>query len=318
METNIQHISKFKTPFWCVNGHLHTISRSFSSPKAPSVRERIEIATPDDDFLELDCAIHPKSDALITLFHGLEGSSRRYYIVELMAHLWESGFSVVAVNFRGCGSKMNLQPRFYHSGATDDYTTVFRWIQDQYPNQAIGAVGFSLGANALLKSLAEQGSQHPAEAAVAVSTPYNLQAGSMLLSSGFNKLYEYYFLRTLQQKLAAKREMYPQLPRFEGDTLFEFDNTVTAPLHGFQDAEDYYRQCSSKQFIPEIAKSTLLVHSRQDPICPITSFPLRDVQNNPLLDYVITEEGGHVGFWSRPEGWLNQTIGNYFNKKLLV
>lgn len=318
METNIRHISKLETPFWCFNGHIHTIGRSFSRPEAPLSRKRIEISTPDDDFLELDCAIHPDAEVLITLFHGLEGSSRRYYIVELMSHLFERNFSVIAVNFRSCGSKMNARPCFYHSGATGDYTTVFRWIQDQYPDQSIGAVGFSLGANALLKSLAEQGDQHPAEVAVTVSTPFDLQAGSLSLSQGFNKVYEYYFLQTLRKKLTTKREMYPQLPTFEGHTLFEFDDTVTAPVHGFKDAKDYYRQCSSRQFIPGVSKPTLIIHSRQDPICPIESFPIDTVKDNPLLDYIITDEGGHVGFWSQSGGWLNKTIGNYFASKLLI
>ncbi|MCW9708693.1 YheT family hydrolase [Fodinibius salsisoli] len=318
METNIRNISKFQAPSWCFNGHLHTIGCSFNGNTTLPDLKRIEIPTPDDDFLELDCAVRPDSQALITLFHGLEGSSRRYYMVQLMEQLLGLKMSVVAVNFRSCGSKMNNKPRFYHSGATDDYITVFRWIQERHPNQRIGAVGFSLGANALIKSLAEKGSRHPAEAAVAVSTPYDLQAGSILLSQGFNKIYEHYFLRTLRRKLSTKRKSYPGLPTFNGRTLFEFDDKVTAPIHGFDGAEDYYNQCSSRQFIPEVAKPTLLIHSRQDPICPIDSFPVDDVRNNPSMDYIITDEGGHVGFWSKPKGWLNGTIGNYFARKLLA
>lgn len=317
METNLGNISKFQGPYWCFNGHLHTISRSLIGNTNPPELERIEIPTPDQDFLELDCAVRPGHQAIIVLFHGLEGSSRRYYIVELMKHLLGRKMSVVAVNFRSCGSRMNNRPRFYHSGATDDYTTVFRWIQQKYPDYSIGAAGFSLGANALLKSLAEKDHRHPAKAAVAVSTPYDLQKGSRLLSQGFNKVYEHYFLRTLRHKLSIKQQSYPGLPTFHGHTLFEFDDQVTAPIHGFDGAEDYYSRCSSGQFIPGISTPTLLLHSRQDPICPITSFPADTAQANPYIDYIITGEGGHVGFWSKPGGWLNQMIGNYFCEKLL-
>lgn len=140
MKTNLRHVPPFIAPRWCFNGHIHTIARSlFGDTSQPAV-DRIEISTPDNDFLELDCVIQPESNAVIVLFHGLEGSSKRYYIVELMNVLIREGFSVIAVNFRGCGSRMNNRPRFYHSGETKDYNTVFRWIRKNHPDKKIGAV----------------------------------------------------------------------------------------------------------------------------------------------------------------------------------
>ena len=318
MDTNLTNIPSFRSPAWCLNGHWHTISRSFAGQTTQPEIERIEIPTPDDDFLELDYASRHHSAAVIALFHGLEGSSDRYYIVELMKKLLAHGFSVVAVNFRSCGSRMNNQPRFYHSGATGDYATVFQWIQHNHPQQKIGAVGFSLGANALIKSLGEKQGYHPADAAVAVSTPYDLHRGSILLSKGFNKVYQHYFLRTLRKKLTLKRQSFPHLPSFEGSSLFAFDDQITGPIHGFDGAEDYYQQCSSNQFVPAVEKPTLLIHSREDPLCPVEAMPMNDITSNPHTDYIITDRGGHVGFWSNPSGWLNTIIGNYLEDKLLV
>lgn len=316
VESSLSNIPSFTAPWWCRNGHVHTVARSLlSRPDGPAV-ERLEIATPDDDFLELDVAEGPAGAPAVLLLHGLEGSSRRYYIVELTNHLSGLGCTVVAMNFRGCGSRLNRQRRFYHSGDTRDVQTVLRWMQGRFPGAALGAVGFSLGGNVLLKSLGEQGGNHPLQAAAAVSVPYHLKAGSLLLQKGVNRVYEYHFLRTLTAKLAQKRNTYPDLPRFRGSTLYDFDDQVTAPLHGFTSADDYYARCSSRAFLDGIGRPTLLVHSRADPICPVSRMPLQAIRQNESLHYVITRQGGHVGFCSRPPGWLSTAVGTFLGDYL--
>ena len=316
MKTNLRHVPHFHSPRWCFNGHIHTIYQSLTGDTAQPSIERVEIATPDNDFLELDCAIRPDSEAIITLFHGLEGSTKRYYMVELMKTLLRNGFSVVGVNFRSCGSRMNNQPRFYHSGETSDYHTVFQWINEHYPNQKIGAVGFSLGANALIKYLSEYQDHHPLDTAVGVSVPYDLRLGSILLSKGFHRVYEYRFLRTLKKKLDIKRQQFPDLPSFSGSTIYEFDDQVTAVIHGFDGAEDYYEQCSARRFVDDITTDMLLIHSREDPLCPIEAMPIAKINQNKWTDYIITDKGGHVGFRSKPVGWLNYVIENYLNSNV--
>jgi predicted alpha/beta-fold hydrolase len=233
-----------------------------------------------------------------------------------MKMLLANNLSVVAVNFRSCGSRLNNQPRFYHSGETSDYQTIFSWIRKNYPDKKMGAVGFSLGGNALIKYLAEQNDSSPLDAAVAISVPYDLRLGSILLSKGFHRVYEYRFLKTLKEKLQKKRCRYPDLPNFSGSTLYDFDDQVTAPLHGFADAEAYYGQCSARNFLPEIKTNTLLIHSREDPLCPIESMPVAKLNDNPFTDYIITQQGGHVGFWSKPRGWLNFIIQNYLSSNI--
>lgn len=302
----------FKSRWWAINVHVHTVVASFNKV-LPIDFERIEIPTPDDDFLEIDLVSLDNESPIVTLFHGLEGSSDRHYIRNLMVHLKQAGLSSVALNFRGCGSKPNLQKRLYHSGATSDYDTLFKWIYSHYPGKSIYAVGFSLGGNALVKSLGEEGDRHLVQRAVVVSPPYDLGKGSLNMDRGFNKVYQKRFLNTLVGKADQKREQFPDIPHFNGSTVYEFDDQVTAPVHDFKDAEDYYTQCSSAQFYKSVCKPLLVIHSKEDSLCPLEYAPFEDIKSNPNVETLFTKKGGHVGFLSSPPGWLNRTILDWLN-----
>lgn len=310
------YIQQYNPAAWCFNGHIHTIlcSLIFTSPVLHT--ERVVIDTPDDDFLELDIVDKGKDKPVAVLFHGLEGHSRRYYVTRLAEQLILRDFSVILVNFRGCGSKMNRQRRFYHSGETEDIETVLLWARDQYPNSHIFSAGFSLGASALLNFLNEHGIHHPLTSVAAISTPFELRKGSLNLEKGFNKIYSIRFLRTLVNKLEEKRETYPDLPTFTGSTLYDFDDQVTAPIHGFEGADDYYRQCSSYFFMDNIKTDTFVVHSKEDPMCPYKWTPFKSIKENPNITPCFTETGGHVGFWSMPPGWLDTTVTEYFRQSI--
>lgn len=306
----------FKPAPWCVNGHGHTIlcSLLFTSPAVHYEREIIK--TPDDDFLEIDIIEKDNNSPVVVLFHGLEGNSKRYYITRLAQNLSERGFSVVAVNFRSCGSKINLNKRFYHSGETEDLKLVFEWTASFFPNSPMFAAGFSLGASAILNFLKKHNTNHPVDAAAVISTPFELRKGSLNLEKGINRIYSLQFLKTLVEKLNQKRKIFPDLPEFSGSTLYEFDDQITAPIHGFKDADDYYRSCSSSFFMDRINTNSLIIHSKQDPMCPFKWTPVGSITKNPSLTSSFTDHGGHVGFWSLPPGWLNNTVARYFEEQL--
>ncbi|SMO49951.1 YheT family hydrolase [Gracilimonas mengyeensis] len=301
----------FQPVWWAWNTHVHTIVPSqFGKVEKPDVR-RLEIDTPDGDFLEIDICEGEPEKPVVALFHGLEGSSERYYIRNLMKVLKEKGIGSAALNFRGCGSRLNRQPRFYHSGETDDYRFFFDWLKQRYPDNAMYAVGYSLGGNALVKYLGEEGFKSQVERAVAVSPPYDLKAGSINLHHGFNRVYEINFLKTLVEKLENKRREFPDLPSFNGDSVYEFDDQVTAPIHGFEDADDYYHQSASMHFFEEVKTDLLIIHSKVDPLCPIQYAPLKEMKSNPYITTCFTEEGGHVGFLSDPPGWTFRVISEW-------
>jgi uncharacterized protein len=311
----ISYTGTFKSAPWCLNGHTHTVLSSllFSSPALNTVREKL--STPDDDFLYVDILESTPGSSIVVLFHGLEGHSRRYYITQLAQHLHIRGFTILAVNFRSCSGKMNKNKKFYHSGETEDLQTVFEWVKKNHPSSKIFAAGFSLGGSAILNYLKKHRTHHPIFRAAVISTPFDLKKGSLNLEVGINRFYSIRFLRTLKKKVIEKRKSHPDLPKFDGSTLYDFDDTITGPIHGFEGADHYYSECSSRFFMDQIVTPTLVVHSKEDPMCPFKWTPVEEIMNNPKLTPCFTSRGGHVGFWSLPPGWLNRTIGDYFSER---
>lgn len=309
----MNNFEPFKSVFWAPNVHIHTIWSSFI--KSPEIAvQRIELPTPDNDFFEVDVHHIQNDKPIVALFHGLEGSSTRPYIRTLMKLLSSKGYSSAAMNFRSCGGKMNNSERIYHSGATDDYHTFFDYLKKQYPHKKIYAVGFSLGANTLVKSLGELEDNHPVTKAVVVSPPFDLGKGSIAINKGFNRIYQYRFMRSLRAKAEEKRKQFSHYPQFTGKTMYEFDDQITAKVHGFKNADDYYTTCSSNNFYASVKRPLLIIHSKKDTICPFKFAPLDILNANSYIETLFTEKGGHVGFIGSKKDWLNRTIINWLER----
>lgn len=292
----------FSPPWWLRGPHAQTLAGKFLRP-TPDPGLRIERwGTPDGDFLDLEFTPDPGRDVpLVMVLHGLEGSSRRRYVRLLLARFVDRGMAGVALNFRGCSGEPNRTPRAYHSGETTDPALVLERLRERFPDRPLGAVGYSLGGNVLLKLLGEQGGRTQLGAAVAVSVPYDLAAGAELLERSFmGRVYTRYFLRSLKAKARAKGHLLRDavdLDRVSASrTLREFDDALTAPLHDFPDAATYYARSSSSDFLRDIAIPTLLIHARDDPFLPVAALPDLDAVDNPALKGVFVEHGGHVGF----------------------
>lgn len=304
-------VQGFEPSLFCQNGHLQTVVSSLLKRATVTGVEERRIDTPDGDFLEWDWFDAGTETPIVVLLHGLEGSSKRYYVIESIKKLVRNGFSTAALNFRSCGPHMNKTARFYHSGETGDIRLFVSYLQEQYPGRLIFAVGYSLGANVLLKLLGERGKQTPIQSAVAVSAPYDLHRCSETLDKGFNNVYQQYFLRSLKRKITIKHQSTPSIPLYHGYSLAEFDDKITAPLHGFKGVDDYYTRASCKQYIPEIQRPTLIIHSRKDPICPISAVPRKEITGNCNLKAVITTEGGHIGYFGKPSDYLGRLITSF-------
>jgi len=312
----------FRPSRWLWGAHAQTMSGRFLRRATMELRrERIEL--PDGDFVDLDHAPMPAKDApVVLLLHGLEGSARRGYAMNVYRELAAYGIGGIGMNFRSCSGEPNRKARLYHSGETTDALHVLQLLAERYPNVPRGAIGFSLGGNALLKLLGEQGdgARGIVDAAVAVSVPYDLGAGADALdSTRMGRFYTSVFLKSLVAKAEGKLDVIGDkcdMDRVRAARSFRtFDDAATAPIHGFAGAEDYYTRSSSAQFLEHIRVPTLLLHAADDPFLPDAHFPHAAVANNPLLHAIVTPHGGHVGFiegppWN-PGFWAEETAAAF-------
>lgn len=294
MPSNI--MNSYFPPFLLFNRHLETIYPALFRKVALKEYERERIRTADDDFLDLFW-LKKKSNNLIIISHGLEGNAHRAYIKGMAKAFYDLGYDALAWNYRGCGEEINKQLRFYHSGATDDLGTVIDHAATRYEN--IFLIGFSLGGNLTLKYLGEKGdSVNPKiKKAVAFSVPMDLHNSCVQISKPTNWVYSNRFLKSLKLKVIAKAKSFPELRTDKLETiksLIEFDDTYTAPIHGFQNAIDYYTKCSSLYFLPTIKTQTLIVSAQNDPFLSKECFP--DLSSHSFVELESPSRGGHVGF----------------------
>ena len=324
----------YRSPFWLPGAHAQTIWPSLGAPRPRVHYRRERWDTPDGDFIDLDWAQTltapdhatetpaQRDRPLLALFHGLEGDSSSHYARALMAHAGAQGCDGVVIHFRGCSGEPNRLPRAYHSGDSEEAD----WVLRRLASQRIAAghtgplwvVGISLGGNVLLKWLGERGTAAGfVAAAAAVSPPQDLHAGAVRLAGGFNRIYARHFLVTLRAKSLAMLKRHPGL--FDAKRVaraqdfFEFDDEVTARLHGFASAMDYWTRSSCRQFLGGITVPALVINALNDPFLPPEALALpREVSSAVTLDY--PRHGGHVGFLTGgPPGRLDWLPARLFN-----
>jgi len=326
----------FRPSWWLRNGHAQTIYATLLAPR-PRVRYRRERwDTPDGDFIAVDWleSRHSQLETrnskletarpLVVLFHGLEGSSHSHYALALMAEVSRRGWRGAVVHFRGCGGEPNRLPRAYHSGDSAEADWILRRFAAGQAGAPVYAAGVSLGGNVLLKWLGENAQTAGAVVAraAAMSAPVDLMAAGDALGRGFNLLYTRHFLRTMKAKSLAKLARFPSLYDAESvrgaRTLREFDDLVTAPLHGFAGVDDYWTRASSKPWLRYIAAPTLMINARNDPFLPHHALPTRG-EASPAVTLDFPAGGGHAAFVGGPFpgrlDWVPQRILDFFGSE---
>jgi predicted alpha/beta-fold hydrolase len=297
-------MSDYRPAWWLPGAHAQTLWGKLLRRESmqPTTAERWP--TPDGDFIDLHRLDKSSSGPRLLLLHGLEGTIRSQYAQGLLGEARRRGWAADMLIFRSCGSEMNRTRRFYHSGETGDLGFVVDRLLEENPDQPLFLVGVSLGGNVVLKYLGEKGDliDPRVKAAVAVSVPFDLARSSIHINRGFARVYQKHFMRSLKRKAFAKLEYFPDLiarARLEElRTMYEFDDALTAPVHGFRDAEHYYTSSSSLGWINQISIPTLLLSAADDPFLPQTVLDeVRSVaRRNPRLHLEFTPRGGHVGF----------------------
>ncbi|HEX8012976.1 MAG TPA: hydrolase [Casimicrobiaceae bacterium] len=313
----------YVAPGWLPGGHAQTIYPFLvRRPRLAYRRQRLD--TPDGDFVDFDwleSAAAQDHAPLVVLFHGLEGNSRSHYALALMTHLATLGWRGVVPHFRGCSGEPNRRPRAYHSGDYIEVGWMLHTIRKLSPSVPLFAVGVSLGGSALLNWLGreEHRARELVSAAAAVSTPLDLAAAGVAIGQGLNRIYSRHFLGTLIPKALGIARRFPgtldPAAIARARTMHDFDDIVTAPLHGFGDADDYWRRASSKPWLKAVAVPTLVLNARNDPFIPAASLPTRS-ETSAAITLEQPDAGGHGGFpHRRPSGrpdWLPQRLITFF------
>ena len=299
----------FHPAWWCHGPNAQTIWGSILRPTLCVSLRRERWEMPDGDFIDVDLMVGEPGAPVMIALHGLEGSSRSKQILGLMRAAHRRGWQGVAVNFRSCSGEPNRLRRSYHGGETSDLSWVIQKVIAQRPGSPILCVGVSLGGNVLLKYLGEQGEGLPAQvrAAAAISAPFDLAASARGLERGFSRIYMHRLVQSLRRKTLEKLKRYPDIVDRDAlkavRTLEQFDNVVTAPVHGFRDAAEYWAASSSAGFLPKIRRPTLLINAQDDPVAPSSVLPVDAVAKNAVLRSMFPASGGHVGFIGGPWPW---------------
>ena len=327
-DTRIQN-SGFRPPWWLRNRHAQTIFPAL--PWAYRIRPRLRRETlelPDGDatavdWLDVEQRPPPEAPVLVIL-HGLEGSSSSPYARMLAQAAAEAGWHCCILHFRDCGDYRNRLPRRYHAGETNDIRFFLNLLPRQGYTGPLVASGYSLGGNVLLKYLGEVGATTPLVAAAAVCVPLDLYKCAEALNIGFSRIYQRYLLKNMKKSLARKFDRHTAAFDWQramrARSFAEFDDAVTAPLHGFDGMSDYYDRCSSIRFLAGIAAPTLILNAIDDPFMTPGVLPHRD-RLAPLVTLEIAEAGGHVGFveggtpW-RPRFYLPRRLVGFLGERI--
>jgi len=304
--------------WWIPGPHIQTAWARLARSRRLVTFEREVLTTPDDDDLVLDHAHGPPGSPRVLLLHGLEGSAFSLHTQGLAQLVARAGWRATVLNFRSCARDPlqirrrlpNRRPRLYHSGDTDDLDLVVRTLAAREPDVPLHAIGFSLGGNVLLKWLGEQGAASVLAASAVISVPYDLDATARFLERPVGRVYTYHFLRRLKPKALEVMRRFPrETIHLDAErirrarTVADFDQHVTAPLHGFASAADYYARTSALRFLPGIRVPTLCISAEDDPFSPPEALGQARAAASASVRFAVTSWGGHTGFVSGPWPW---------------
>lgn len=314
----------FKPAWWLPGAHAQTVWPALfrRRPPLPPVQHS-RLDTPDGDFLEIYTQPGRPGAPVVLLLHGLEGSFTSPYIAGMNAAVAKTGWTAITMAHRSCGTEINRAKRMYHMGETADLDFLARHILQRPDATRLYVAGYSLGGNVAAKWFGESGDALPEHVAggAAISAPYNLPVSAPYMDRPVMRPYRFKFLRTLKQKVVLKNRQYPGAVDIDRvlkcKTFEQFDTRATAPLHGFKDAEDYWKQTSCGQFLNGVRRPLLLLSAANDPFIQGSTFPAECAAQSPYLCPLLVPEGGHVGFVHgsplHPRFWAEEQALRFFS-----
>ncbi len=309
----------FKPAWWCPGPHVQTLWPYLLRPSPRPIYRRERIDLDDGDFLDLDWHETTSGGPLVWILHGLEGDSQSHYVRGLVTTLARHGMRSVVMHHRGCSGEPNRLARGYHAGESADLDRISGLLHERADGASLFAVGYSLGGNMLLKWLGESEDDARITAAVAACVPLELADCAQRMNRGLSRLYQRHLVRRMRRSLRRKfagRPFLLDMDQLDGLRTFRaFDDAVTAPLHGFRDADQYYALSSSRQYLGAIRRPVLIIQALDDPFMTPAAIPA-PVELSASVQLELCSHGGHCGFvagrwpWAA-DYWLERRIGAF-------
>lgn len=343
-------IADFRPSFAIRAPHVQTILGPYlPSPELPGTRvHRLELSDGDSLTLHEDrpadrlspvtagarkpsheATIDPPSDEVVILsIHGLGGCHRSGYVRRMAKLANARGWTSFRMDMRGAGDSGKQSTYLYHAGRSDDVLACVQFIYARNPRAKIFVCGFSLGASIVLRLISHHRNEvrNLVAGAVAVSAPLDLKACAENVRRGWNRIYDRSFVqvlwKVLQQRPNAIEKMGAAFPKRRPDSLFDFDDQVTAWLGGYPSASDYYDRFSTLGTVRQIEIPTLAIYTQDDPLIPFST--AKNATWSDSTRFHATRFGGHLGFVGRSPSnpdfcgnrWLEQAIVRSIEQQL--
>lgn len=242
----------------------------------------------------------------VVLVHGLGGSSLSKHVTILGAHFLKENYRVVAMGARGTKHPLKT-PRFFHIGWTKDLLATFKYVLGHYDGSVSG-VGFSLGGHWMTKLFGELDSHFTAaetariKGGMAISIPFDfVMLSEYMMKPIPRRIYNRGFVFKIRNFVAKNRQVFEQhgfevAKILRATTMHEIDLLLTSKAFGIENLPEYYYRESCIRVIPSINKPFLILNSKDDPIVPQYTIPIRECTKSTHVILALTERGGHMGF----------------------
>lgn len=303
----------FEPIFTFETAHSQTLLGHFiKSDAVNAALTDVVLTLRDHDQLLLQI-LDQKSPRTAIIMHGLGSNSQADYIRRTANICLARGWNIVLVNQRGAHPKAQARLT-YHSGRGKDLEDVLLWCRNNLPNTQLTAIGFSMSGSILLNLLCRRYGQHQPDFAISVNAPLKLGDAAKKLSQGFNRMYDLRFYFLLKNLILLRSENTVALPLIGTTQLI--DELYTSKLNGFKDADDYYTQCSTFEYVNQITTPTFVLSAKDDPFISGTDYETANW--SPATKLTLTSTGGHLGYISKKsiKGFARRWLDHYLDETL--
>ncbi|KAJ6531850.1 AB-hydrolase YheT [Mycena capillaripes] len=332
--------TKYRPTWWLFNGHAHTlfcVLGDFSKTDQVWYHRQhvllVDGGTLGLDFTPHDTFMNDDDTPIIVVQHGLTGGSHEPYVRAILAPACAPiekgglGYRAVVVNFRGCSGVPITSPKFYTAGHTDDLRQALMYLAHKYPRAPLLGLGFSIGANIMVRYLAEEGSKSLLSSACVLACPWDLAESTVSMLGSIMGRHIYLrgmgsnvlaLIRHHYKPLALDKPDHPvaaAVHRFlavKNPTIADFDDTFTrfvggeSPTFPFPSVLSYYSWASSGHFVQDIEVPFLAINASDDPVIRYVPF---DDGGNKFVITALTHKGGHLGwFETSRKRWTTRPV----------